>query len=216
MQFTSRLAAALLVLGSAAPALAQQASDDSSAMPQTIVAGFRHARFGMTEDDVRQAISVDFHVGRDQIKRIQDPVDRTTVLDVIVPDVLADGGKADVDYLFGYHSHELFSVSVTWSSKLDPTVTAKVLGSNADTLRHYFGNAGYKADTIKMNFLVAGLGLVLFQGSDVEGHLTRLAFGGDMTEDQQNHLHLQPTELTLQYIADPANPDTFRIAPGQF
>jgi hypothetical protein len=46
--------------------------------------------------------------------------------------------------------------------------------------------------------------------------MTRLILGGTMKQNQAGHVQLQPTALNLQYIADPANPDTFRIAPGQF
>jgi len=196
-------------------AWAQEASDQGQAPPSTIVDGFRSAKFGMSIADVRQAISIDFHIGDGQIRQAENPVDRTTVLEAIVPDVLPNGGKSLVDYIFGYHSRALISATITWSGKLDPTVTPTVLQTNGATLQSYFRNAGYKADTIKMNALL-NIGYLLFQGSDVEGHMTRLLLAGNLKQDQAGHVQLQSTALNLQYIADPANPDIFRIAPGQF
>jgi hypothetical protein len=210
-------AAVTALLGLASlPAAAQQATDGGQTLQQTVVDGFRSAKFGMSEDDVRQAIMIDFHVDADTVKHLVDPVGRTTALEVIVPDVLPNGGKAIVDYLFGYRSHALISAAVTWSGKIDPTVTDRVLSDNGTTLQNYFRTAGYKADTIRMNVLVPALGYVLFEGRDVEGHMTQLVYGGDLKESQPQHLELRPTSLALRYIADPVNPDVFRIAPGQF
>ena len=199
-----------------APALAQEASTGGQAPQRAMVDGFRSAKFGMSEDDVRQAIASDFHVTDEQIKKADNPIDRTTILEVIAEDVLPNGGKSAVDYLFGYKSHALISVAVTWTGKLDPTVTDTVLRNNGVTLQSYFRTAGYKSDTIKMDVLVPALGYVMFEGRDSVGHMTQLLLGGDLKQDQADHLQLKPTSLTLRYIADPVHPDIFRIAPGQF
>ncbi len=219
MRCTKRLAALCLggaLLSAAAPALAQEASTGGQVPQRAVVDGFRSAKFGMNEDDVRQAAAIDFHVNADQIKKASNPVDRTTVLEVVVKDVLPSGGKSAVDYLFGYKSHELISVAVTWTGKIDPTVTDTVLRNNGVTLQSYFRTAGYKSDTVRMDVLVPALGYVMFEGRDSDGHMTQLVLGGDLKQDQSDHVQLKPTSLTLRYIADPVNPDIFRIAPGQF
>lgn len=204
------------LLSAAAPALAQEASTGGQVPQRAVIDGFRSAKFGMSEDDVRQAIAIDFHVNADQIKKAPNPVDRTTILEVVVKDVLPSGGKSAVDYMFGYKSHELMSVAVTWTGKLDPTVTDTVLRNNGITLQSYFRGAGYKTDTIRMDVLVPTVGYVLFEGRDADAHMTQLVLGGDLKQDQSEHFQLKPTSLILRYIADPENPDIFRIAPGQF
>lgn len=210
------LAATLMAALAPAAALAQEASTGGAVPQRVTVDGFRSAKFGMSEDDVRQAITSDFQVDAGDIHKANNPVDRTTILEVIVKDVLPNGGKSVVDYLFGYKSHRLMSVVITWTGKVDPTVTDTVLRNNGVTLQSYFRNAGYKTETIRMDVLVPTLGDVLFEGRDADGHMTQLVLGGELKQDQSNHFQLKPTGLVLRYVADPVNPDIFRIAPGQF
>lgn len=205
-----------VLLTATGAARAQEAATGGQVPQHAVVDGFRSAKFGMSEADVRQAIAIDFHVNADQIKKVSNPVDRTTVLEAVVDDVLPSGGKSAVDYLFGYKSHTLISAAVTWNGKIDPTVTDTVLRNNGVTLQSYFRSAGYKSDTVRMDVLVPALGYVMFEGRDADGHMTQLVLGGDLKQDQSDHLQLKPTSLTLRYVADPVNPDIFKIAPGQF
>ncbi|MFL5289866.1 MAG: hypothetical protein ACJ8AW_55135 [Rhodopila sp.] len=119
-----------------------KAPDTSQATPSTptqptgrAVDGFRSAKFGMTEDQVRSAIEADFHASGDAIQASENPAELTRVLTVRATDLLEGGGAARVSYIFGYKTKKLIQVSVTWSKATDDTVTPERLYSNANILR---------------------------------------------------------------------------------
>ena len=180
------------------------------------VVGFRSAHFGMSEADVRAAIAKDFGISGDSVKSAQNGVEHTQILSVKAPDVLQDGGSAEVAYVLGYKSKKLIEVSVSWSKATDDKVTAERLLSNGETLRAYFLSAGYKPDSIVNGAAVAN-GLLMFRGSDADGHTTILLLRGVQGPDKDKSQHtFSPTGLTLFYLADVKNPDVYRVAPGKF
>ena len=71
------------------------------------IKGFRSARFGMKERDVYKAISKDFKISKNNIKRETHPIEKTTTLLISVPELLEIGGKAKVFYILGYKSKKL-------------------------------------------------------------------------------------------------------------
>lgn len=75
-----------------------------SSSPETAAAtveGFRSARFGMEEADVRKVINSDFKLSGDAVISENNLVQRTSALGITVPDLIAGAGKADVHYVFG-------------------------------------------------------------------------------------------------------------------
>jgi hypothetical protein len=61
----------------------------SIATPGTaVVDGFRSAKFGMSDTQVKAAITKDFGIKADAISEQPNPAERTTVLAVKVPDLL--------------------------------------------------------------------------------------------------------------------------------
>ena len=185
------------------------------AKPALVSNGFRSAQYGMDEDAVRAAIKSDFGIEGDAVVAGPNTVERTKVLTIRVPDVLPDGGLADVSYVFGYQSGELIQVGISWSAAIDPTVDAQRLYANGDVLVAYFAAAGYVPETIRSG-IVLNDGILLFRGEDTQGHATVLLLQGDfqtLGEDQQA---LSPTSLALLYAKDSENPDIFQIQPGQF
>lgn len=193
------------------------ASGDAPVVTSTAdVHGFRSARFGMTENEVRAAIATDFALKGDAIKVDSNKTEKTQILSVKVPDVLPNGGTADVSYVFGFNSKTLIQVGVSWSKAFDDKMTPEQLFSNATMLRTHFLGAGFKPDTIATNAPING-GLLMFRGSDANDHTTLLILQGTLAQGQNEQQRvLTPTGLLLFYIADAKTPDVYRLKPGSF
>jgi hypothetical protein len=203
-------------MGTQAAPAASPSALPAAAKPATVeVSGFRSARFGTAEDEVRAAIEKDFGKKADQIRAEENLSEQTRVLSVIMPDLLPGGGTAQVAYVFGYKTKKLIQVAVSWSKATDEAMTPERLFSNANILRAHFLEAGYRPETIATNAVVAG-GLVMFRGSDAADRTTLLLLQGTTSEGENNQRILAPSALSLFYLADAKNPDIFRLPPGQF
>ena len=212
------------VVPHAAPAAAAPATPAapaaSPAAPNVVtssadVQGFRSARFGMSENDVRAAIARDFGLKGDAVRADVNKTEQTHILSVKVPEVLPGGGTADVSYVFGFKSKTLIQVGLSWSKAIDDKTTPEQLFSNATMLRTHFMSAGYKPDTVATNMPING-GLLMFRGSDANDRTTLLILQGTMAQGENEQRVLTPTGLLLFYIADAKTPDVYRLPPGSF
>lgn len=179
------------------------------------VGGFRSAQFGMAEADVRAAVTKDFPGDAAGLKSSTNLAERTQILAVHVNDIIPDGGGADVSYVFGFKSKKLIQINVLWSKATDPKVTPERLLADGDTLRDYLMSAGYNPATVTANTRVSS-GVLLFRGSDADGHTTALILQGVVTGADKGAGNFVPAGLLLFYAADPANPDVFKLPPGKF
>ena len=195
------------------PAAAETPAGDEKAIKA--IDGFRSAKFGMSEADVRAAMTKDFSPKPDAI-RIQDNASELTrSLLLSVPELLPNGGTAELSYVFGYKSKSLIQVGAVWSKGTDTAMTAEKLFSNANILRAHFMGEGFKPDSIAMNMPVAG-GIVMFRGSDAKDRSVILLLQGTFENKDNNQRVLTPTSLLLFYVADAKSPDIFKLPPGQF
>ena len=197
-----------------APA-AVPAPADSQSEAKLIVEGFRSAKFGMNEADVRAAIAKDFGAKPDAIKSQDNPAELTRSVLLTVPDLLPTGGTAEVSYVFGYKSKSLIQVGTVWSKATDPALTPERLFSNANILRAHFLGEGFKPDSIAVNTPVNG-GVLMFRGSDAKDRSVILLLQGTFEAKENNQRILTPTGLLLFYVADTKSPDVFKLPPGQF
>jgi hypothetical protein len=179
------------------------------------ITGFRSARFGMTESQVRGAIEKDLRVRSDDIQSEENKAEQTQVLHVRAAEVLPGGGAATVSYVFGFKSKTLIQVGLSWSKATDEKMTPEQLFSNANVLRSHFLESGYKPDTVATNMPING-GILMFRGSDAHDHTTVLVLQGTFSQGENNQRVLTPTALLLFYIADAKSPDVFRLPPGSF
>lgn len=194
--------------------VASQVAIDTEAKTAS-VAGFRSARFGMDEEAVRQAIAKDFGKDGDEITESMNTVERTKLLTVLVPDLLEDGGMAQLSYIFGYESKTLIQVGASWSKATDPEITDADLVANGDVLSSYFANAGFAPDTITAGTAVDN-GILLFRGLDGEGRAAILLLQGVFEDDGTGQNVLKPVGLALLYSVNPDDPDIFRVKNGAF
>jgi len=179
------------------------------------VEGFRSAKFGMSEAEVKHAIATDFGIKGNGVREQPNSGERTKALVVKVPDLLQGGGTADVSYIFGYHTKKLIQVSVSWSKATDNKMTPEQLFSNSSVLRAHFMSEGFKRETIATNMPISG-GLLIFRGSDAKDHTTMLILQGTFTQGEHNQRILTPASLLLFYVEDAKAPDVYRLPPGSF
>ena len=177
--------------------------------------GFRSAKFGMSEADVRAAMIKDFNAKPDAIRAQDNASELTHSLLLSAPDLLPNGGTAELSYVFGYKSKSLIQVGAVWSKGTDPALTPEKLFSNANILRAHFLSEGFKPDSIAVNMPVNG-GIVMFRGSDAKDRSVILLLQGTFENKDNNQRVLTPTSLLLFYVADAKSPDIFKLPPGQF
>ncbi|WP_456617784.1 MULTISPECIES: hypothetical protein [unclassified Bradyrhizobium] len=177
--------------------------------------GFRSAKFGMSEADVRAAMTKDFNAKPDAIRAQDNASELTHSLLLSAPELLPNGGTAELSYVFGYKSKSLIQVGAVWSKGTDTAMTAEKLFSNANILRAHFMGEGFKPDSIAVNMPVAG-GIVMFRGSDAKDRSVILLLQGTFENKENNQRVLTPTSLLLFYVADAKSPDIFKLPPGQF
>ena len=197
------------------PTPAAAATPDAAQPDAPIVTGFRSAKFGAAEADVVAAITADFGIAKEKIRREDNPAELTHALIITVPDLLEGGGTADVAYVFGYKTKTLIQIGLTWSKATDDKMTPERLFSNANILRAHFLGAGYQPESIATNAVVNG-GLMMFRGNDSKEHTTVLVLQGAFRAGEGNQRVLTPSGLVVYYIADSKSPDIFKLPTGTF
>jgi hypothetical protein len=200
-----------------APADPAPGAPPEATPPPVSIDGFRSAHFGMTEAEVRKAIETDFKLTGSAVRPGDNPVERTHLLSVTVPDLVPDSGKAVIDYVLGYKSHSLIEVNVTWSTAADPAIKPTTLLHTGGTLQGYFQSEAFPAGQTAVNALLANGSLLMFRGTDPAGHTVVLVLSGPVRQDQKDHkAQMTPAVLSLVYAIDPAHPDVFRLQKGTF
>jgi hypothetical protein len=179
--------------------------------------GFRSARFGLSEPDVRRAIAADFRLSGAAIVATENPVQRTPVLRVRTADLIPGGGTAQIDYIFGYRSHALIEVNILWSAATDAATTPARLVANGAALQAYFLREAFPPAQTVLNALLPDGNVMLFRAQDESGHAVVLVISGKRDKlAASGSARLTPTALTLVYAADPAHPDVFQLKKGSF
>ena len=203
-----------LRLAQAADTAPASAATETAAGPA--IDGFRPAKFGMTENQVRSAIEAEFKTPASAITETENQLQHTAVLSVLVPNLVPDGGAAAVSYVFGYQSHKLIEVNILWSPEIDPKTTPAMLYQDGQSLQQYFASEGFPADRSTGNIATPN-GVLLFRATDTTGNAVLLILSGTITKDQKvDKSVLSPTTLTLAYAANPLHPDVFQLTKGSF
>jgi hypothetical protein len=186
--------------------------------PPAQIDGFRQARFGMSEEQVRQAIRKDFPAAAAKLTNAVHPTEKTTVLSLSVTDLLPHTGNARVSYILGYHSKKLGQVNIVWTSDGNTPGDETVVGI-ANSLRDYFISENFKPDSVVANNQLGANTILVFRGSDEQNRTVLLVLRGVAASAQSEEKKTPkppPLTLELSYIEDPAHPDVFKIGKGQF
>ncbi len=182
------------------------------------VGGFRSARWGMDDAEIKAAIQKDFGVSASGISTTENAVERTTVLTIRVRDPLEGAGTAQVSYILGYKSKKLIQVTLLWGTSIDPRVPAENIVTAANQLRQLLLDSGYEPRTIIANARLADGSILVFEGQDDAKHTTvlRLASTPSATSGPQKKGGVASIALSLSYVLDSRHPDIFRLKKGQF
>jgi hypothetical protein len=208
------LALCVLFIGLGSGAQAQE-------LPKYEVTGFRDARFGMTEPEVRAAIKNSFAVKDADIKTSSNPTEGTTLLIARVESLDPGPGPADITYIFGNKSKRLIQVNVAWGEDAPnkPTSANAIVAAGTRRVRYFLGFSWHKT---RVGIPVGENTVVLFVGEDEKKGVVRLVFDG--IKYQMNREGYQPPsadpkgppKLVINYIADRDNPEVAKIEPGKF
>jgi len=192
-------------------------------LPKYEVTGFRDARFGMTEPEVRAAIKTFFAVKDVDIKTTPNPTEGTTLLIVRVDSLDPGPGPATITYIFGNKSKRLIQVNVAWGEDAPnkPTDANAIIGAGT-RLERYFQGFSWRKDATRVGVPVGENTVVLFAGEDEKKGAVRLVVDG--IKYQMNREGNQTTspdpkgapKLVINYIGDRENPDIAKIEPGKF
>ena len=186
---------------------------------ETSVEGFRSARFGMTEAQLRAAIKSDFKVSEAAIKAATHPVEQTRVLQVSVRDLVAMGSEAQIHYVLGFRSKTLIQINVLWSAA-DPT-GVETMAATAGALRDLFvtqsQSGRFKKDSIVLNARAPDGSIIIFRGADEKNRTIQLLFASAQGAPPSPAKSAQVgAQVRLMYILSPDNPDIQRPQSGQF
>ncbi len=185
------------------------------------VEGFRSARWGMTEAQVKAALHKDFNIPADKAQTEENPSERTTVLSVTVNELLEGAGKARISYILGYSTKKLIQVNIVWGTTIDPQAKPERLVGAANQLRTLFLNSGYDRETVASNVATADGSITVFQGQDLAKRTTLLRLvSTPAPAPSKQHGKAEPASPTvvlfLSYLLDARNPDVYRLKKGQF
>lgn len=185
----------------------------------TGIDGFRSARFGQTEAQVRAAIRDDFKLNDTAIKAATHPLEQTRSLSIVVRDLVANSGEAQVAYVFGFRSKTLIQVNILWAAN-DPASTEIVIGAG-NALRDFFvgQTTRFVKEQVKTNVQLPDGRILLFQGADDKGRAIELVMvvaARPPVQGQPADPRPGSAQLRLLYVLSPGNADIQRIGPGQF
>jgi hypothetical protein len=181
-----------------------------AALPKYEVTGFREARFGMTEPQVRAIAKSSFAVHDGDMMLSTDAIAGTTKLVVHVQMLEPGLGVGRVEYLFGHTRHTLFQVNVVWGQDTNPQLSnAEMLDAAVRFQRYFLGFAwahGMVRTGIPIGIVFDDRAIFLFSGADGRGGAVSVAVEDVLYGELPNGvLSLVPersvgTRLTVSYI----------------
>jgi hypothetical protein len=202
-------------------ALAGLAADASAQdLPKYEVTGFRDARFGMSEQEVRALVTKTLGIKPADISATANPIEATQVLTVKVASL--EPGPARIVYIFGHSSKKLIQVNVIWGE--DAAQSVDTVAATGTRLQRYFADFAWKKDAARAGIPVGDNTLVLFAGDDERKGSVRLIIDGVKYQTQREG-NAQPAtspepkgppKLIINYISDRENPDIAKIEKGKF
>ncbi len=204
------IALLLIVAGPmAAPATAQAEG----------IAGFRSARFGMTEEEVLAAIEADFGIAAWAIDRAVQPVEKTTSLVFRIDGLVADTGVVEIAYMLGYISKRLMQVNMLWRQPPGALDGSARLARAAAVMMRRFALQRFPRDESVENAVLEDGSILVFRAEDNRGRIAVIRLkerkgGGDASRARTSHV--EGSWLRVSLIERVAAPDVFRIEPGQF
>ena len=169
---------AMAVLAAAVPGAAH-AQATPAARPLHELSGFRSARFGMDEDQVRASVARDFKDYAALLQPARHPDARYAMLVLPLPALEPGPGAAGVTYIFAAKEHKLVQVNVLWSTPDKPGDADRARMATAGAqLADYFRALHWRPDAATMGVPLGANGLVLFSGIDPHKAMVEVSLTG--------------------------------------
>ena len=182
-----------------------------------IIAGFRSAKFGISQGEIKTAIKKDFNIGESDISVQKNPLERTTSLKITVNDLLPNSGAADIFYILGHTSNNLIQVNIIWSKPSSDSEAVSSMALVGETLKSYFLKQSFKKDDMVINARLKDGSVLFFRGTDTNGQMVVLQMLNPPVENADSEsLKKKVTSLRLTYVQNPNEPDIFQVKQGDF
>lgn len=186
------------------------------------VTGFRGAHFGMSEQELRAAVTKDFALKPTDITSAANPVEGTTVLTVKVAALDPGPGPASVAYILGHASKKLIQINVVWGDQNAAGSDVSAVVAAGERLARYFAGYTWSKETTRSGIPVGPNTVALFSGEDGKTGAVRLILDGVKYQVQKDGKDATspepkgPPRIVINYIANRDAPDVATIPKGQF
>ena len=185
-----------------------------------LIKGFRSARWGMSEAEVRAAIAQDFKPADGAISAFDNPAEKTHVVAVHLDGLAPAPGAVNITYIFGATSQKLIHVNVVWSTGPTPTRPERdQMAAGGVELSKYFMDQAWRAGATGAGAAPDASYFIFFQGADPQGSAVELRGAGISIVLKKGDAPSQPTgpaTLRLAYYATTGASDTAAIKPGSY
>jgi hypothetical protein len=198
----------------------QKTSQATTTIPTkkwAVIDGFRSAKFGMNQKQVLRAINKDFKISSSKAKKRVNSIEKTSIIDIEVPELLGSGGTALISYIFGHQSKKLSHVNIIWGLGISKKVDGQGVVDAANLLRSHFVKKRYKDEGLVVNGQLNETTILVFRGSDRKGRMALLALTTPKPlKNETLKDSAKKVSLKLSYILNPTKPDILTIKDGDF
>lgn len=206
----------LLPEGTLQGEVSSNAATAESGEPEVQVNGYRSATFGMTEEEVRQAIATDFGIGADGVRVQNNDRQKTKVLQIATDRFSAQVADhlAIVSYIFGYSSQRLIEVKIVWGTDITPGFSPADFNTKAALLRTRLRDQNFEPAMVREGVQMQDGSQLLFQGEDNKGRgviLMMRQIQREVPSETEGEAPRQETtyRLLLSYVESLRNPDIY-------
>lgn len=187
-----------------------------------VVTGYRSAKFGMTEAEVRSAIAADF--SNVPVTEGANPFEGTMSLSVTLEALPPANSAAKVTYILGKATGRLITVTTVWWTPDDADAAAReTLIAAASKVTGEFIGYTWKLFTTARGLPAGPNALVVFAGGDEAGGGVEVRLEGvQYTWRAPDGITgtasppQGPAILRIAYAASVGKPDIRRLAPNSF
>jgi hypothetical protein len=169
--------------------------------------GFRSARFGMDESQVKVAVAKDFPADGAQLTSSENPAEGTHIAVLQLAALEPGPVPATVSYIFGATSKRLIHVNVTWAGAAGATEAERTGIAAAGVQLASYLREKYAQPGIATTGLPDANGVVLFTSTDDRNAAVQLRLSGVPIEGASAPAPGTRARLTLSYVADSRHPD---------
>lgn len=207
---TLALATALALAASTAAAASAAAPAASTPAPH-LIKGFRSARFGMTEPEVKTAIQHDFKPVDGAVTEFDNPLEKTHAVSLHLATLDPAPGVVNITYIFGTTTRRLIHVNVVWSTGNAPTDDERLqMGTASAQLASYFHALPWRPGATTSSAAPDGSSAVVFAGVDPNDEAVEVRVSGVPIErrGKPSVAPTGPAVLRVAYFATTGKQDT--------